>query len=129
MTYDAVLEEQFKKFGIENPEEIRSTVEKYLTPDEKWEIVGKFFKQKAVDDGKVTVDNVNKMVIVNFSTAGKAKKFAEMPSEGLPAFARQWVRENKEEDWKKFDIYFNLGITYDDKDPKANKRVMIWCEK
>ena len=128
MAYDVVLEEQFKKFGIKNPEDIKMETEKYFTPEEKWVILGEFFKQKEIPDGTATVDSVNKNVIINFTNADTAKKFAEFPSEGLPAFARQWVR-NKGEDFRKYDVYFNLGITYNEKDPKLNKRVMVWCER
>ena len=128
MPYDAILEEQFKKFGITNPEDIKMNIEKYFTPDEKWEIIQDFFKQKEIKDGNVSVDGVNRMVIINFPSSDAAKKFADLPSEGLPAFARQWVK-NKGEDFKKYDIYFNLGVNYEEKNPKLNKRVMVWCER
>ena len=128
MPYDAILEEQFKKFGITNPEDIKMDFEKYFTPDEKWEIICDFFRQKDIKDGKVTIDGANKIVIINFPSEAAAKNFANIPSEGLPAFARQWVK-NKGEDFKKYDIYFNLGINYDEKNSKLNKRVMVWCEQ
>ncbi len=128
MPYKDVLEEQFKKFGITNPEEIKMGIEKYLTPDEKWEIVSEFFKQKEIKDCNITVDKVNKVVIANFSSVADAKKFANIPSEGLPAFTRQWIKD-KGEDFRKYDIYFNLGVKYDDADSKLNKRVMVWFEK
>lgn len=128
MVYDPILEEQFKKFGITNPEDIKMNIEKYFSPDEKWEILRDFFQQKEIKNGKVTVDGVNKVVVVNFTTVDDAKKFANIPSEGLSAFTRQRLRE-KGEDFKKYDIYFNLGVTYDEKDPKLNKRVMVWCER
>ena len=100
-----------------------TNVSKYFTPDEKWEIVSKFFQEKNLD-AKVGVDKMNKMIVFNFSTARNAKTFAEMPSEGLAAYARQWLRD-KGEDFKKYDVYFNLGIMYDDKDEKNSKKVII----
>ncbi len=121
MALDRVLEKEVKKFDIDT--EIKMNIEKYLSPDDKWDIVTKFFKNK-MTDAKVACDKINKMIVVDFPAARKAKDFADMPSEGLAAFARQWIRE-KGEDFKKYDVYFNLGVTYDDKDEKKNKKVII----
>lgn len=121
MALDRVLEKEVKKFDIDT--EIKMNIEKYLSPDDKWDIVTKFFKNK-MTDAKVVCDKINKMIVVDFPAARKAKDFADMPSEGLAAFARQWIRE-KGEDFKKYDVYFNLGVTYDDKDEKKNKKVII----
>ena len=121
MAFDKVLEKEIEKFGIDP--EVKMNIEKYLSPDDKWEIVSKFFQSKEVD-GKIVCDKINKMVIADFPTARKAKEFADMPSAGLAAFARQWLRD-KDEDFKKYDVYFNLGVTYDDKDEKKNKKVVI----
>ncbi len=121
MAFDRVLEREIKKFDIDP--EIMTNVSKYFTPDEKWEIVSKFFQEKNLD-AKVGVDKMNKMIVFNFSTSRNAKTFAEMPSEGLAAYARQWLRD-KGEDFKKYDVYFNLGVMYDDKDEKNSKKVII----
>lgn len=121
MALDRVLEKEVKKFDIDT--EIKMNIEKYLSPDDKWDIVTKFFQNK-MTDAKVACDKINKMIVVDFPAARKAKDFADMPSEGLAAFARQWIRE-KGEDFKKYDVYFNLGVTYDDKDEKKNKKVII----
>ena len=122
MVLDKVLEKEIKKFDVDT--EIKMGFEKYLTPDEKWDIVSKFFQGKSTENMKVICNKINKMIVVDFSSARKAKEFADMPSEGLAAFARQWLRE-KGEDFKKYDVYFNLAVTYEDKDEKKNKKVII----
>lgn len=121
MALDRVLEKEVKKFDVDT--EIKMDFEKYLSPEDKWDIVSKFFQSK-ITDGKVGCDKINKMIVFDFPAARKAKEFADMPSEGLAAFARQWLRD-KGEDFKKYDVYFNLGVTYDDKDEKKNKKVII----
>ena len=124
MIVDKVLEKQIKKFDID-PETKLNRVEKYLSHDERWEILKKFFKQKEIPNAKILVDEINKQVIINFEKTSDAKKFSKFPSEGLPAFARQCIRE-KGEDFTKYDIYFNLGIMYNEKN---DKRVILWNEK
>ena len=121
MVFDRVLEKEIKKFDIDP--EIKINIEKYLNNDEKWEIVKSFF-QKKNGDAKIGFDNINRMIVFDFQNARNAKNFAEMPSEGLAAHARQWLRD-KGEDFKKYDVHFNLGIMYDDKDEKKNKKVII----
>jgi len=121
MAFDKVLEKEIKKFDIET--EVKSNIAKYFTPDEKWEIVSSFFQEKGID-AKIAADKMNKMIVFNFSSARNAKNFADMPSEGLAAFARKWLRD-KGEDFKVYDVYFNLGVTYDDSAEKNNKKVII----
>ena len=121
MVLDRVLEKEVKKFDVDT--EIMMDFEKYLSPEDKWDIVSNFFQSK-ITDGKVGCDKINKMIVFDFPASRKAKEVADMPSEGLAAFARQWLRE-KGEDFKKYDVYFNLGVTYDDKDEKKNKKVII----
>ena len=121
MVLDKVLEKEIKKFDVDT--EIKMNIEKYLSPDDKWDIVSKFFQGKMTEE-KVACDKKNKMIVVDFKNTRKAKEFADMPSSGLAAFARQWLRD-KGEDFKIYDVYFNLGVTYDDKDEKKNKKVII----
>lgn len=121
MAFDKVLEKEIKKFDVET--EVKSNIAKYFTPDEKWEIVSSFFQEKGID-AKIAADKMNKMIVFNFSSARNAKNFADMPSEGLAAFARKWLRD-KGEDFKVYDVYFNLGVTYDDSVEKNNKKVII----
>ena len=47
MALDRVLEKEVKKFDIDT--EIKMNIEKYLSPDDKWDIVTKFFKNKMTD--------------------------------------------------------------------------------
>ncbi len=121
MVFDKVLEREIKKFDIDP--EVKTNVKKYLSPDDKWDIAVKFFQSKAID-AKIGFDKNGKMIVFDFPTVRKAKEFADMPSEGLAAFARQWIRD-KGEDFKIYDVYFNLGVVYDDKDEKKSKKVMI----
>ena len=121
MAFDRVLEKEIKKFGIDP--EIKTNVAKYFTPEEKWEIVKSFFQSKEIG-AKVGIENKSRMIVFNFSSAKNAKDFADMPSEGLAAFARQWLRD-KGEDFKIYDIHFNLGVTYEEKDEKTSKKVVV----
>jgi hypothetical protein len=121
MVFDKVLEREIKKFDIDP--EVKTNVKKYLSPDDKWDIAVKFFQSKVID-AKVGFDKNGKMIVFDFPSTRKAKEFADMPSEGLAAFARQWLRD-KGEDFKIYDVYFNLGVMYDDKDEKKSKKVMI----
>ena len=121
MVFDKVLEKEIKKFDIDP--EIKTNVKKYLSPDDKWDIAVKFFQSK-ITDAKIMMDKNGKLIIFDFSTSRKAKEFADLPSDGLASFARQWLRD-KGEDFKIYDIHFNLGVMYDDNDEKKNKKVMI----
>ena len=122
MVFDKVLEREIKKFDVDP--EVRMNIQKYLSPDDKWDIAVKFFQSKKSDGVKIMMDKNGKVITFDFPTTRKAKEFADMPSEGLAAFARQWLRD-KGEDYKIYDVYFNLGVMYDDGDDKKNKKVMI----
>ena len=121
MVFDKVLEREIKKFDIDP--EVKMNIKKYLSPDDKWDIATKYFKNKIMD-AKIGLDKAGKIIIFDFPSNRRAKEFADMPSDGLAAFARQWLRE-KGEDFKIYDVYFNLGVIYDDKDEKKNKKVII----
>lgn len=125
MTLDPIMEKEFEKFKID--EEIKGKGCKYLTKDEKFQIVLNFFKEKNIKYKNMISNSMEKIITYTFETKTEAEKFADSPSIGLLAFGRKYVAE-KGKDPKDYDIAFNLSILHDKKGNTPNVVVikLLW---
>ena len=121
MKLDPILEQMYQKFDV-NPE-IKNDVEKYLSKEQRWDIVTHYYRSIEKDlDCAISLNANTRMITFIFKDKEAAKKFAYNPSDELQKFSRNFLIQ-RGQDPKKYDLFFNLNIVYDESE--NNKKPLV----
>lgn len=121
--FDKLLENEFKKFGIDSDLIENDRKLKYLNNDEKWEILEKFFRENSKKTN-IVVNQKERSFTMVFPTSKDAFEFARSPSIGLASNARKYVSDRGENPTD-YDIFFNISIVYDESSKNKKPNVVI----